>query len=107
MTTMLVLKRNDTVDVSYWSKHFGFIFPVLINKNVWTDNYADNDSEMLWLDELLDACACELNSNKCQIDSQFEYKREGEFNIINLESSLEFDENINPYILIKYPDKAS
>lgn len=105
MTTTLVIEGNNTVDVSYRSKHFGFIFPVLINKTLWSDNYQDYDSEMLWLDDVLSACACELSANEYQIDIKFEYKRNGELSSTKLESSLEFDENIAPYVLINYASK--
>jgi len=100
--TTLVLKNNDLIDVSYRSVNFGFIFPVLIDKKIWNDHYIDYDAEMRWLEGILNACACALNSNQYQLDSKFDYKREGEVNTTGLQSSLEFDENITPYVLIKY-----
>lgn len=104
MISVLIVNNSNEIDVSYRSLYFGFVLPVLVDKKLWSDNYEDDDSEMLWLDSVLDACACELNTNDYKVDVNFEYSNEESKQLIKLESLLEFDENINPYILIRYPE---
>lgn len=99
---MLIVASNNEVDVSHRSLHLGFVLPVFIDQRLWSDNYEDDDKEMLWLDEVLDACACELHTNNYKTDIEFEYVNEASKQSITLETSLEFDENVRPYVLILY-----
>jgi hypothetical protein len=99
---MLIIASNNEVDVSHRSLHFGFVLPVFINQKLWSANYEDDDKDMLWLESILDACACGLHTNDYKIDIEFEYVDEISKETINLETSLEFDENVRPYVLIRY-----
>lgn len=99
---MRIVASNNEVDVSHRSLHFGFVLPVFIHQKLWSHNYDYDDKAMLWLDTILQSCACELHHHECKIDIAFEYVAETSAKVIKLETSLEFDENVRPYILIRY-----
>ncbi len=101
---MLIVASNNEVDVSHRSLHFGFVLPVFIHQKLWEDHYQDDDKDMLWLESILDICACEVHSHDYRVDIQFECVDEALKKAIQLETSLEFDENIRPYILDRYVD---
>ncbi|MGH1484716.1 MAG: hypothetical protein ACRBCI_00770 [Cellvibrionaceae bacterium] len=103
---MVNIEVEDKVlfSVSNRAKNYGFVFPVMILQDVWKDYYMDNDSDMLWVEDILDACASQLTVHRHHIDVEFSISdREGKS--IDLKISLEFDDNMNPYILVQYPRK--
>jgi len=88
---------------------YGFILPVMVEESLWRKNYLFESSvNSQSIDCLLETYADELKKHASRTDIVFDCKIRRDSHsepnnfAIELESSLEFDRSMKPYLMIKY-----